>query len=79
MDLALTVQKITELTMEKQVRHVKKITGADYLCMAGGVALNCVSNGKILRQKSSRIFSSNRPPATRVARSGSLSRSGTST
>jgi carbamoyltransferase len=44
------VQKITELTMEKQARHVKKVTGADYLCMAGGVALNCVSNGKILRQ-----------------------------
>jgi carbamoyltransferase len=50
MDLALTVQMITELTMDKLVRHVKKITGADYLCMAGGVALNCVANGKILRQ-----------------------------
>ncbi|MBI3723694.1 hypothetical protein HY251_07035, partial [bacterium] len=50
MDLALTVQTITELTMERQARHVKRITGADYLCMAGGVALNCVSNGKILRQ-----------------------------
>jgi carbamoyltransferase len=51
MDLALTVQIITEMTMERQVRHVKKITGADYLCLAGGVALNCVSNGKVLRQK----------------------------
>jgi carbamoyltransferase len=50
MDLALTVQKITELTMERQARHVKKITGADYLCLAGGVALNCVSNGKLLRK-----------------------------
>ncbi|HZU97041.1 MAG TPA: carbamoyltransferase C-terminal domain-containing protein, partial [Planctomycetota bacterium] len=48
--LALTVQIITEMTMEKQARHVKKITGMDYLCMAGGVALNCVSNGKLLRQ-----------------------------
>src|SRR5581483_10309844 len=43
-------QIITEMTMEKLARHVKKITGMDYLCMAGGVALNCVSNGKLLRQ-----------------------------
>jgi carbamoyltransferase len=50
MDLALTVQIITEMTMEKQALHVKKITGADHLCLAGGVALNCVSNGKLLRK-----------------------------
>jgi carbamoyltransferase len=51
MDLAASVQVVTEMAMEKQARHVKSVTGADYLCMAGGVALNCVSNGKLLRKK----------------------------
>ncbi|MCO5170284.1 MAG: carbamoyltransferase [Planctomycetes bacterium] len=50
MDLAASVQVVTEMAMEKQARHVKEVTGADYLCMAGGVALNCVSNGKLLRK-----------------------------
>jgi carbamoyltransferase len=51
MDLAAAVQIVTELAMEKQARHVKEVTGSEYLCMAGGVALNCVSNGKLLRKK----------------------------
>ncbi|MBX3469774.1 MAG: carbamoyltransferase [Planctomycetes bacterium] len=50
MDLAASVQVVTEMAMERQARHVKEVTGADYLCMAGGVALNCVSNGKLLRK-----------------------------
>ena len=50
MDLAASVQVVTEMAMEKAARHVKQVTGCEYLCMAGGVALNCVSNGKLLRK-----------------------------
>lgn len=49
MDLAASVQKITEEIMLKLARYAKKITGSDNLCLAGGVALNCVSNGELLR------------------------------
>lgn len=49
MDLARSVQEVTEDVMMKTVRHIQKTTGKKHLCMAGGVALNCVSNGKILR------------------------------
>jgi carbamoyltransferase len=50
MDLARSVQVVTEEIMLKMARHVQKETGMKKLCMAGGVALNCVSNGKILRE-----------------------------
>ncbi len=49
MDLARSVQDVTEEVMLRMARHAKKETGARYLCLAGGVALNCVGNGKILR------------------------------
>ena len=49
MDLARSVQEVTEEIVLKIAQHVKKITGKKYLCLAGGVALNCVSNGKLLR------------------------------
>ncbi len=49
MDLAASIQKVTEEIMLKLARHVKNVTGQRYLCLAGGVALNCVANGKILR------------------------------
>jgi carbamoyltransferase len=49
MDLARSVQEVTEEIVLKMARHVKKETGMDYLCLAGGVALNCVANGKLLR------------------------------
>lgn len=49
MDLARSVQEVTEEVMLRMVRHIKKQTGQANLCMAGGVALNCVSNGKLLR------------------------------
>jgi carbamoyltransferase len=48
MDLAASVQKVTEMAMMNIARHVHKETGLDNLCLAGGVALNCVGNGKIL-------------------------------
>ncbi len=50
MDLARSVQEVTELVMLRAARHVAKVTGEKYLCLAGGVALNCVANGKILRE-----------------------------
>jgi len=49
MDLARSVQEVAEEVMMKMARHVKKETGMKYLCLAGGVALNCVANGKLLR------------------------------
>lgn len=51
MDLAASIQAVTEEAVLKLARHAKKLTGSDNLCMAGGVALNCVANGKILREK----------------------------
>ena len=50
MDLAASVQLVTEEIMLRMARHVRKETGQKYLCLAGGVALNCVANGKILRE-----------------------------
>ncbi|MBU0504082.1 MAG: carbamoyltransferase [Candidatus Omnitrophota bacterium] len=50
MDAAASIQEITEEIMLRMARHVHKITGKDKLCLAGGVALNCVGNGKILRE-----------------------------
>ncbi len=49
MDLACSIQVVTEDIMFKMAKHVKKETGEKYLCLAGGVALNCVGNGKLLR------------------------------
>jgi carbamoyltransferase len=48
-DIARSLQEITDEAMLNLARAVKEITGSKYLCLAGGVALNCVSNGKILR------------------------------
>jgi len=50
MDLARSVQEVTEEIMLRMVRHVHKVTGMKRLCLAGGVALNCVANGRILRE-----------------------------
>ena len=50
MDLARSVQEVTEEVMLRMARHVKKETGARNLCLAGGVALNCVGNGKIVKE-----------------------------
>ena len=49
MDMARSVQVVTEEIMLKIAGHVKKVTGMRNLTMAGGVALNCVGNGKLLR------------------------------
>ncbi|NTV29920.1 MAG: carbamoyltransferase, partial [Candidatus Omnitrophica bacterium] len=49
MDVAKSIQEVTEEIMIKTARHVRQVTGKKYLCLAGGVALNCVGNGKIAR------------------------------
>lgn len=50
MDLAASVQKVTEEIVIKLAKGIAKDTGARNLCMAGGVALNCVANGILLRE-----------------------------
>ena len=50
MDLARSVQEVTEEIMFRMARHVRNQTGMENLCLAGGVALNCVANGRILRE-----------------------------
>jgi len=50
MDIARSIQWVTEEIVLRLGRAVHKETGMDYLCLAGGVALNCVSNGRLLRE-----------------------------
>ncbi len=50
MDMARSIQDVTEEVMLRLSRTLHRDTGADYLCMAGGVALNCVGNGRVLRE-----------------------------
>jgi carbamoyltransferase len=50
MDLARSIQEVTEEAMLRMARHVQRETGEKNLCLAGGVALNCVGNGRILRE-----------------------------
>jgi carbamoyltransferase len=49
MDVAASIQKVTEEVMLRLARSLRREHGLDNLCLAGGVALNCVANGKILR------------------------------
>ena len=49
MDLAASIQTVTEELVLRMARHAKELTGSKFLCLAGGVALNCVANGKLLR------------------------------
>lgn len=51
MDLAASIQAFTEEAVLAMARHVRKETGEKHLCLAGGVALNCVANGKLFREK----------------------------
>ena len=50
MDIARSIQEATEEIVLRMARHARAVTGKRYLCMAGGVALNCVANGKLLRE-----------------------------
>jgi carbamoyltransferase len=49
-DIAASVQKVCEEVVLQMVRHIHKETGQKNLCMAGGVALNCVANGRVIRE-----------------------------
>lgn len=51
MDMAASIQSVTEEVMVRMARHVKTVTGQRNLCLAGGVALNCVGNGRIYQEK----------------------------
>jgi carbamoyltransferase len=50
MDVAASIQKVTEEAMLRMTRHAHAVTNQKNLCLAGGVALNCVCNGRILRE-----------------------------
>ena len=50
MDLAASIQVVTEDIMLRQIRHAADLTGSKNLVLAGGVALNCVGNGRVLRE-----------------------------
>jgi len=49
MDIAASIQSVTEEILLRMATHVRSVTGQKNLCLAGGVALNCVANGRILR------------------------------
>jgi len=51
LDLARSIQEVTEEVALRMARHAREKTGKRNLCLAGGVALNCVANGKILRER----------------------------
>jgi carbamoyltransferase len=50
MDLARSIQAVAEEVMLRMARHAHELTGERHLCLAGGVALNCVGNGRVLRE-----------------------------
>ncbi len=51
MDLSASIQAVTEEVVVKLARHAKRITNCNKLCLAGGIALNCVANGRIVKEK----------------------------
>ena len=51
MDLASSIQSVLEYVVIKLARDIAKSTNEQNLCLAGGVALNCVANGKLVREK----------------------------
>lgn len=50
-NLALSIQLVTEEIVLKLAQHAKELTGSNHICLSGGVALNCVANGKLQHQK----------------------------
>lgn len=50
MDIARSIQIVTEEIVLRMARHARRLTGMDHCCLAGGVALNCVANGRLLRE-----------------------------
>jgi carbamoyltransferase len=50
MDIAASIQMVTERIVLQMARYTREMTGMKYLCLSGGVALNCVANGRLLRE-----------------------------
>jgi carbamoyltransferase len=50
MDIARSIQVVTEEIVLRMARHARRLTGMENCCLAGGVALNCVANGRLLRE-----------------------------
>ncbi len=50
-NLAMAIQKVNEEIVLKMAKEAKRVTNSDNLCLSGGVALNCVANGKLLKEK----------------------------
>ncbi|MFL6655105.1 MAG: carbamoyltransferase [Sulfurifustis sp.] len=50
MDIARSIQEVTEIVVLRLAQTIHRELGSDYLCLAGGVALNCVANGRLLRE-----------------------------
>ena len=59
-DLAASIQAVTEEIVLRTAKYAKEVSGLSHLCLAGGVALNCVANGKLLRSKFLTKFGFNR-------------------
>jgi carbamoyltransferase len=51
MDIARSIQEVTEQIVLRMARHARALTGKRFACLAGGVALNCVANGRLLRER----------------------------
>ena len=68
MDVAASIQAVTEEVLLRMTRSLAKEYGKPNLCLGGGVALNCVANGKILRDEPSAMCGFNRLPGTLEAR-----------
>ncbi len=62
MDLAASIQVVTEEVMLRMAKHVYQQTGQRRLVLAGGVALNCVGNGRLLREGPLMTCGCNRQP-----------------
>ena len=61
MDIAASIQNVTEEIMIKLAKSIREEYNIKNLCLAGGVALNCVANGKILKEKILKIYGYNLP------------------
>ena len=59
MDIAASIQKVTEEVLVKMLKNLNKEYKCKNLCLAGGVALNCVANGILIKEKFLKIFGSN--------------------
>src|SRR5690606_29871986 len=51
MDLAASIQSVTEEVVIRMAKNIRELTGLENLCLAGGVALNCVANGRLHRER----------------------------